>query len=101
MVSHIGNAVVVLVLWVIFMSTDSAGWAWAAFGVLNVNNGLGDAILTGRFRRITAIRSTWWRDYRRAVVAVFRGRRPPAPTLHALAGGVTYFGTLAACLIAT
>lgn len=45
MVSHIGTAVAVLVLWVIFMSTDSAGWAWAAFGVPNVNNGLGDAIL--------------------------------------------------------
>ena len=100
-VSHIGTAAAVLALWVIFLPTDAAGWAWAAFGVLNVTNGLGDAILTGRFRRMTAIRSTWWRDYRRAVVAVLRGRRPPAPTLHALAAGVTYFGTLAACLIAT
>jgi hypothetical protein len=101
MVAHVGTAVVVLALWVAFMSTESAGWAWAAFGVLNLNNGLGDAILTGRFRGVTAIRSTWWRDYRRAVVAVLRGRRPPAPTLHALAGGVTFFGTLAACLIVT
>jgi len=34
------------------------GWAWIAFGVLNVNHGLGDVILTGRFRRPTGVRST-------------------------------------------
>jgi hypothetical protein len=98
---HIGTAVAVLTLWIVYLATDSIGWAWGAFAVFNVTNGLGDTISTGRFRDLTGLRSGWWRDYGRAVTAVLKGRRPPAPTVHALAAGVVYFGTLAACLMGT
>lgn len=98
---HIGTAVTVLACWTTFAATGKVAWAWAAFGVLNVTNGLGEAIFTGRFRALTGVRSTWWLDYRRAVSAVLKGGHPPIPALHGLAGGVTYFGVLVACLLST
>jgi len=98
---HLVTGVAGLSLWLghVFAGSLSAGWL--AFAVLNVNNGLGDAILTGRVRAVAGVRSTWLRDYGRALGAVLRGRRPPVAVFHGLAAGVTYFLTLAACVLAT
>jgi hypothetical protein len=66
-----------------------------------VTNGLGDAILTGRWRATAGVGRTWLADYRNAVVEVLRGRRPAAATWHALLGAVTYFSALVACCAAS
>jgi hypothetical protein len=69
--------------------------------VVNVINGLGDAIMLGRFRAGAGIGGTWRRDYGRALAAILTGKYPPQRALHGILGGVTLFLTLAACLTGT
>ncbi|WP_203338318.1 hypothetical protein [Nocardioides limicola] len=100
-VTHVGTAVLALGCWITFMLGDRVLWAWLTLGVLTLANIVGDTILTGRFRAISGVTTSSLTDYGRAVVAVVTGKRPAAPTLHALGAGVTYFATLAAAVIAT
>jgi hypothetical protein len=99
--AHLGTAVAGLSLWVGHLATGRLILAWLAFAVLNVTNGIGDAILTGRWRALAGAGPSWIADYRRAVVGVLKGRHPRSATLHALLAGLTFFSTLVACLVAT
>jgi hypothetical protein len=99
--AHLLTAVVGLGLWVAYLVTDRVAPAWLAFVAINVTNGVGDAILTGRWRASAGTGRSWLADYRRAVAQVLKGRHPRAATLHGLLGGFTFFSTLVACLAAT
>ncbi|HEX8095330.1 hypothetical protein [Jatrophihabitans sp.] len=99
--AHLVTAVAGLSLWAGHLATGRLVLAWLAFAVLNVTNGVGDAILTGRWRALAGVGPSWIADYRRAVLGVLRGRHPRSATLHALLGGLTFFSTLVACLVAT
>jgi len=48
---HFLTAAVGLVIWVVYLVTDAAGWAWAAFAVLVVVAGAGD-VLVLRWNRL-------------------------------------------------
>jgi hypothetical protein len=100
-VAHVGAVTVGLALWVTYLATGRLLTAWLTFAVVNVNNGLGDAIMLGRFRAVAGIGGSWAQDYNRALGAVLKGKYPPMRALHGLLGGVTLFTTLAACLIGT
>jgi hypothetical protein len=99
--AHLLTAVVGLGLWTAYLVTHRLAPAWLAFVTLNVTNGVGDAILTGRWRALAGTGRSWIADYRRAVLQVLKGRHPRAATLHGLLGGLTFFSTLVACLTAT
>jgi fluoride ion exporter CrcB/FEX len=99
--AHLVAAAVGLGLWVAYLATDRVAPAWLAFIALNVTNGVGDAILTGRWRAVAGTGRSWLADYRRAVGQVLTGRHPRAATLHGLLGGFTFFSTLTACLAAS
>lgn len=99
--SHLVTAVVGIGLWAWFVASDRLLAGWLTFAALNVINGFGDAILTGRVRALTGVGPSWWKDYSRALRRVAAGRHPPLATLHAVLAGVTYFSTLVACVLAT
>ncbi|HEV2886829.1 MAG TPA: hypothetical protein VGX49_07965 [Jatrophihabitans sp.] len=99
--THLVTAVAGLSLWVGHLATGSLVLAWLAFAVLNVTNGVGDAILTGRWRALAGAGPSWIADYRQAVLGVLKGRHPRSAVLHGLLGGLTFFSTLVACLVAT
>jgi hypothetical protein len=99
--AHVATALAGLSLWVGQLATGRLAFAWLAFAVLNVTNGVGDAIMTGRWRAAVGAGPSWLADYRRALLGVLRGRHPRSAILHGLLGGLTYFSTLVACLIAT
>lgn len=98
---HVGAVVLGLALWVTYLVTDRLLVAWLTFVVVNVNNGLGDAIMLGRYRAIAGIGGSWVRDYGRALGAVLTGKYPPLGAAHGVLGGVTLFTTLAACAVGT
>ena len=92
---HLASATVGLALWGVYLAADRpAALAWAAFAVLNVNNGLGDALMTRGWR---ARHGKGPRDYLRAAGDLMSGRRKAALT-HGLLGGATYFLVLFAAL---
>jgi hypothetical protein len=97
-VLHIVTALLGLFFWIGFVMDGQARWAWTTFVVMNVNNLLGDAILTGRFRALSGTIGSWWRDYAQAIRSLLRGQRPKPATLHASLAGVTYVVVLIACL---
>jgi hypothetical protein len=99
--THLITALAGLSLWVGHLATGQLILAWLAFAVLNVTNGVGDAILTGRWRASAGAGPSWIADYRRALLGVLRGRHPRSAILHGLLGGLTFFCTLVACLAAT
>ena len=97
--SHLATASLGLTLWIIYLTVDRpAAVAWAAFVVLNVNNGLGDTALTRGWRRRNphAARSSG-RDYLNAAVELMSGRRPIV-LAHGMLAGATYFLVLLAAL---
>ena len=96
--SHIATALLGLYFWIGFVLGDGALWAWLAFAVLGVNNGLGDAILTGRFRAVSGTMGTWRQDYGSAIKSLVQGRRPKMASIHAILAGVTSVLVLVACL---
>ncbi|WP_375001043.1 hypothetical protein [Aeromicrobium sp. CTD01-1L150] len=98
---HAAAAVAGTAVWTVHVGTGSLVAAWTCFVVANVTNGLGDAVLTRRYRMRTAARGSVPHDYGRAVLEIVRGRRPNVALLHALVGAVTYFSTLVACVLAT
>jgi hypothetical protein len=92
---HLATASVGLALWVVYLSTGRpAALAWLTFILLNVNNGLGDAVLTRGWRHRhsrggeSAARSTAG-AYLRAAGEALSGRRP-LTTIHGLLGGATF-----------
>jgi hypothetical protein len=87
---HIVTALLGLYFWIGFVVDGQAKWAWITFVIMNVNNLLGDAILTGRFRALSGTIGSWWRDYGQAVRSLLRGERPRPATLHATLAGATY-----------
>ena len=94
---HLATAVGGLALWSTYLAVDRpAALAWATFALLNLNNGLGDTLLT-RGWRARHRREKTRRDYLRAVVDVMSGRRKTA-LAHGLLGGATYFLVLLAAL---
>lgn len=95
---HVITALLTLYFWIGFVNDGQARWAWTAFVIMNVNNLLGDAILTGRVRTLTGTVGAWWRDYVAAVRSLIRGQRPKPATLHALLAGAVYIVVLIACL---
>jgi hypothetical protein len=97
-VSHVVTAFLGLYFWIGFVNDDQARWAWITFVIMNANNAFGDSILTGRFRVVTGVSGTWWRDYGHAVRSLLRGQRPKPATIHALLAGATYVVVLVACL---
>lgn len=96
-ITHVTLAMVGLGFWIVFLLSGSLWMAWAAFVVLNVGNGFGDAMLVGRHRSQSGTTAS----YLSAIVAVFKGRMPPRVTFHALFAGVVYFCCLGVCLGAT
>lgn len=100
-VGHVATVVLGLGLWATYVASGQLVAAWLTFAVVNVSNGLGDALLLGRFRALAGSSRSWVRDYRRALRAVVSGRYPPLEAAHGLLGGVTFVSTLAACLLGT
>ncbi len=97
--AHVTVILVALGLWIGFVVTDRNALAWSSFVVLNFGNGLGDAILTQRWRSVAGPGQRWWKVYRIALHAFLRGQWPKGPMAHALIGGITFIGSLAACLL--
>jgi hypothetical protein len=98
---HASVSVGALGLWLSFVTTHQVGWGWAAFGALTVGNGVGDALLVRRSRRALGQGPSGRADYGAAIRGVFAGRFPRLVTFHALFAGIVYFGSLAACVVAT
>ena len=96
--SHIATALLGLYFWIGFVLGDGALRAWLALVVLSVNNGLGDAILTGRFRAVSGTVGSWRQDYGSAFKGLLQGRRPKMASVHAILAGVTSVLILIACL---
>lgn len=97
---HLATATGGLALWIAYLSTDRpAALAWATFLLLNVNNGLGDTLLTRgwRARRGADEMRSAPRDYLRAAIEALSGKRPAAMA-HGLLAGATYFLVLLAAL---
>jgi hypothetical protein len=100
---HFATASCGLALWITYLSTDRpAALAWTAFALLNVNNGLGDILLTRGWRDRHASeehvdRRSRARDYLRATGETLSGKRPVA-LMHGLLGGAVYFLVLLAAL---
>ena len=95
--THVALAVAGLALWASFVMTGALLPAWSAFAVLTAVNGFGDAMLIRRHRRAVG-RTTFWKDYGRAIAAVFAGRMPKHVSFHALFAGVVYFTCLGVCI---
>ncbi|MFC7615069.1 hypothetical protein ACFQV2_17655 [Actinokineospora soli] len=85
---HLATALTGLAVWITYLSTDRpTALAWVAFGVLFLNNDLGDRIGTGGWRH----RNPEGRQPRlRATLELLSGKRPIALT-HALLAGTTFF----------
>lgn len=95
---HLATAVGGLALWSTYLAADRpAALAWATFVVLNVNNGLGDTLLTRGWRARHHRHEKTHRDYLHAVGDVMSGRRKTA-LAHGLLGGATYVLVLLAAL---
>lgn len=97
---HLVTATGGLALWITYLSTDRpTALAWAAFLLLNVNNGLGDTLLTRgwRARRGGEAKGSAARDYFRAAIDALSGSRP-AVLAHGILAGATYFLVLLAAL---
>ncbi|MEV4313717.1 hypothetical protein [Actinocrispum sp. NPDC049592] len=78
---HLAAAATGLALWITYLSTDRpAALAWVTFGVLIVINGLGDMLLTVRWRarRANTGHGSAILDYFRAAREVMSGKRPAA-----------------------
>lgn len=99
--AHVASSVAGLGLWLTFLATDRAGWAWGAFVLITVGNTFGDELLRGRWRRLSGVRMSFGKDYAGAVRATLTGKLPGRVTFHALFAGVVYFGTLAVCIAAS
>lgn len=93
---HVLAAVATVGLWLLWLGTRRGEWAWSAFGAMNLNNLMGDAMLTRRWRDAVG-RRAWWHDYWRGLRAIYTGHRPSG-TVHLWAAGLTYVVLLAACL---
>ncbi|AIY00069.1 hypothetical protein ART_0470 [Arthrobacter sp. PAMC 25486] len=96
-ITHVASVVVGLGLWIAFLLSSALWPAWAAFALLNVGNGFGDAMLVGRHRSQAGPTAS----YLSAILAVVKGWMPPRVTFHALFAGVVYFSCLGVCLGAT
>jgi hypothetical protein len=96
---HLATATCGLGLWITYLSTGRpAALAWAAFLLLNANNGLGDTLLTRGWRaRHTHGNHSRARDYLRATGEALSGKRPAA-LIHGVLGGATYVLVLLAAL---
>lgn len=97
--THVTTTLVGLGLWVGFMASDRLALAWVSFLVMITGNGLGDAILTGRWRTASGAGTAGFRDYGRAVLHVLRGRWPTNATLHAFGAAVTFVLVLGTCVV--
>ena len=100
-VLHVSAVLTTLTLWLIYMTTDRTGWAWAALVTVLTANGLGDLLLAGRWRLDSAVRGTWIRDYGKAVSDLRHPRRRLNAAHLVLAGTTTVvlaYATIAASL---
>lgn len=98
---HAATALTGLAFWTGFVVAGREPLAWMAFGVLAVNNGLGDLLTTSGWRsRNAGGTASLTKDARSAVGEVLRFRRRPRVIAHALLAGATFFSVLASALIA-
>lgn len=99
--THVALGVGALALWVTSTVTGVLVWAWAAFALLTVGNGVGDSLLIARSRRTRRRSEGFFPDYGAAIAGVFRGEMPWTVVFHALFSGVVYFTCLGVCIGAT
>lgn len=95
---HVVVALTATALWVVRLLAGGDGWAWAAFVVLLVGNGLGDLVLAGRWRLDEAVGGRWLRGWVSAAKGLLTPRRRVGAA-HATLAGVTTVLVLVACLV--
>lgn len=99
--AHIALMVGYLVPWAVFIVTGQPVWAWGAVGVLCVGIPFGDVLMVHRSRRMRGERRPGLHDYGAAIGDVLAGRMPAKVALHALFGGVVFFGSVGVAIGAT
>ncbi len=98
---HILAMVGFLAPWTAFLTTGSALWAWAGFGVLTVFIGFGDAAMVRRARAVQGGANEGLRGYFSAIRAATSGALGKRTIFHAWFSPVVWFGSLAAAILAT
>ena len=99
--THVACGVVALGFWIAFLATGAVAFAWTAFVIITIGNGIGDSMLVQRWRRTTGQTNGYWQDYGQVVKATLTGRVPASVIFHAWFSPVVYFTCLGVCIGAT
>lgn len=97
---HAGVTDAALILWIVYLITDTTALAWVSFGVVLLGNILGDLLLIAGWRGRTGQGSSFFKDYGAAAMAVMKGQHSPVATLHTAGAGIVTVLTLIGCILA-
>ena len=99
--THASAMVAFAAVWIVFIVTGEAVWAWAGFGVLAAFIGFGDATMVRRSRAVLGESNPGLRDYGPAIGVALSGRLGGRTRFHALFSALVFVPCLAVCIIAT